>query len=245
MLEIFGALFAGVYLTTLLVVLVWRPARSLRLRIGVTSIVVAWIAAVLALATLGSLTPRMIGPLPPGLAPFSILLASLLAVWRMNRRVRDALSACETHVLIAIHAFRLGGVMFVVLALAGRLAPAFAFTAGIGDMLVGAIALVLTVRLASGQPVSVRTIRVWNTLGLLDLVVAITMGVLSVPDSPLGIFGVEPGMRVMTTTPWIIVPAVIVPVLVLAHIALASRLAAPGAPVIEPGNHIAVAGKRR
>jgi hypothetical protein len=71
------------------------------------------------------------------------------------------------------------------------------------------------------------------------------MGVLSIPDSPLGIFGVEPGMRVMTTTPWILVPAVIVPLLVLAHIALASRLAAPGAPVIEPGGHIAVAGKRR
>jgi hypothetical protein len=38
-------------------------------------------------------------------------------------------------------------------------------------------------------------------------------------------FGVEPGMRVMTTVPWIFVPAAIVPALLLSHAEIARRYA--------------------
>jgi hypothetical protein len=56
---------------------------------------------------------------------------------------------------------------------------------------------------------------------MLDLVLALTIGVLSVPGSPIAVFGTEPGMRAIATMPWILVPAAIVPLLFFTHIVIA------------------------
>jgi hypothetical protein len=220
MLDLVGALFAGAYLATLVIILVWNSSRSLASRAIAVAALAVWLGVVLTVAGGGVLVPGTLGPFPPGLVPFAVLLVSLLTPWAYHRRIREALSRLDLSCLVGLHGFRVGGVFFIVLDLSHRLAPAFAMTAGIGDIAVGTAALVVSARLAAGHAISRRAIRLWNTLGALDLVLALTVGMLSIPGSPVGIFGVEPGMRTMTTVPWILVPGAIVPLLLLTHLVI-------------------------
>jgi hypothetical protein len=138
--------------------------------------------------------------------------------------IRAALARVDLQLLIGLHAFRVGGTFFLLLELTHRLAPAFAWTAGLGDIVVGAFAVVLVLRPRSA---SSRAIRAWNALGALDLVLAVTTALLSVPSSPIGIFAVEPGMRTMMTMPWVLVPTALVPLLLLTHLVIAARVRSP------------------
>jgi hypothetical protein len=222
MLDLAGALFFGAYLATLAAILVWPSCRSIAQRVVVTLALVGWLGAVLAATHAGAFAPGTLGPLPPGLVPFTVLLVAIFVAWARSRRVRDALLRLDRARLVGLHGFRLGGMFFILLGLAHRLAPSFAWIAGIGDVLVGAGALALSARLATEAPVSDRAIRTWNALGAFDLVVAVAVAVLSVrAHATSG----EPGMETMVTMPWIVVPAAIVPLLLLTHVVIAAATA--------------------
>jgi hypothetical protein len=224
MLDVVAALFAGAYCLALVLALVWAPSLTMRIRLALTGAFASWLVAIFALTYVGAFVPGAFGPIPTGVAVFSVALVPLFAVWRSRRRVREALLAVNPHLLVGLHAFRLGGIFFVLLALAGRVAPLFAFTAGIGDMIAGAVALAFVLRAALGYRVSARAVYAWNAFGMLDLVLALVTAVLSNPAVPIGLVAAEPGMGTMTTIPWVLVPAFLVPVLFLTHIIIGARL---------------------
>jgi hypothetical protein len=221
MLDILAGLFIGAYWMALVRVIAWTPSRPIADRIAFTAVFVAWLLAIIALANVGAFRPGVLGPIPAGLGVFTVVLVPLLLMWRSRGRIRDALMAIDAALLIGLHAFRLGGVFFVVLGLTGHLGLSFALPAGIGDVVAGGAALALSLRYALGYRVSARTLRAWNTFAALDLVVAIGTAALA---SPVGFGGSGPGTRMMATLPWILVPALIVPVLFLTHIVIAARL---------------------
>lgn len=228
MLDMVGALFVGAFLAHLIAMLVWASSRSIARRLLLTLAFVGWLGAVLVLTRAGAFAPGTFGPLPPGLAPFLVLLVAMLVAWACSRSIREALTRLDRSRLVGLHAFRLGGLLFIILGFSHRLAPTFALSAGIGDVLVGAAALALSARLTSGASVSHRAIRRWNSLAAFDLVLAVAAAALSVPGSPIGILGREPGMETMATMPWILVPGAIVPLLILTHVAIARASAELG-----------------
>jgi hypothetical protein len=65
----------------------------------------------------------------------------------------------------------------------------------------------------------------WNALGVVDLVVALTLGPLSAPG-PLQVFVGPPDSSPMTTLPWLIIPGFLVPILMFIHIVIFTRLLA-------------------
>lgn len=67
---------------------------------------------------------------------------------------------------------------------------------------------------------------VWNALGALDLVVAVSLGLLSAPGTPFRVFTEGPGTLAMTALPWIMVPAMLVPLYLLIHLTIAAKLRA-------------------
>ena len=77
---------------------------------------------------------------------------------------------------------------------------------------------------AAGAPPA--WLNVWNALGALDLIVAVALGVLSAPGTPFRVFTEEPGTAAMTALPWIMVPAILVPLYLLIHLTIAARLRA-------------------
>src|SRR6266852_3512516 len=176
----------------------------------------AWLAIVVGAYTLGGLRPGVLGPVPVNLLPFILLLAMLFGSWFLLPQTRHALLSVPLPALVAVHAGRVGGLFFLILYFDGRLSAPFAPAAAIGDMITGAVAL--------GFELRSLWLKVWNAFGALDLVVAVTLAVLSAPGTPFRVFTEGPGTQIMGMLPWIFVPAMLVPIDLLVHFAIAAKL---------------------
>ena len=67
-------------------------------------------------------------------------------------------------------------------------------------------------------------LRAWNAFGVLDLITAISLGALSAPGTPFRVFTEAPSTIAMGTLPWVLIPAILVPLFLLMHLAIAVRL---------------------
>jgi hypothetical protein len=126
--------------------------------------------------------------------------------------------------LIAINAWRVAGVFFLLLAAEGRLAGPFPYSAGWGDIITGVLALPvawLALRRAGDWMVYA-----WNVFGALDLVVALTLGVISANGSPLQIIHAGAGSEDAQILPWALIPTVVVPMLLISHAVVFAQLRA-------------------
>lgn len=83
------------------------------------------------------------------------------------------------------------GVSFLVLHTQGRLPASFALTAGWGDIAIGVTAPLVAWLIATRGTQARRPLLMWNTLGLLDLIVAVTLGIVSSPALQGGFTGAE------------------------------------------------------
>jgi len=166
-----------------------------------------WGGIVVSVAGLGGFAPGATGPVPALLFAFAGSLALLFGGWFLLPGFRSALQSVPLPALVGLNAARLGGIFFLILAADGRLSAPFAPVAGLGDMLVGVLAIPLAATAAAraGEPPA--WLGPWNALGALDLIVAVSLGVLSAPETPFRVFTAGPGTVAITGLPWIMVPA--------------------------------------
>jgi len=224
MLDLTAAIFATAYFAAQLGLLIGLSALRSVVKIIAWVAALAWLAVLVATYALGGLPPGVLGPVPVNLLPFALLLALLFGAWFLIPQARAALLSVPLPALMAVHAGRLGGVFFLLLYLDGRLSAPFGPVAGIGDIITGAVALLLTAALLLGLRIRSPWLRAWNGFGALDLVVAVILAVLSAPGTPFRVFTEEPGAQLMGTLPWIFVPAFFVPIDLLVHVAIAAKL---------------------
>ena len=151
--------------------------------------------------------------------PIVILCAGVLRSPTLHR----ALRAIPLSMLVGVNVIRAFGVTFVLLYSAGRLPAPFAPVAGWGDILVGLTALPVAWLAYKKGTAAHSTVLIWNVLGLLDLIVAVGLGVVSSPG-PLRLIFTEPGSGIMTTLPWLLIPGFLVPLLASTHLAVFYRL---------------------
>jgi hypothetical protein len=128
--------------------------------------------------------------------------------------------------LTAPHTVRILGGVFVIVMAQGSLPAVFALPAGLGDIAIGVAAPFVAWRLANGE--GVRRAVWFNILGLVDLVVAITIGFLAAAG-PFQILDVQPSTAALAMLPLALVPTVAVPTAIALHIASLLRLRAPAA----------------
>ena len=114
-----------------------------------------------------------------------------------------------TSILIAVHTWRILGVLFLWGMTQGLLDPAFAIPAGVGDILIGVTAVPFALLLWKGYSWSKYAVVVWSVLGIADLVNAVTLGVITNADFS--------STSTMATFPWILVPTVGVPLALALH----------------------------
>jgi hypothetical protein len=153
----------------------------------------------------------------PPRPPLPILLAVLapiavFLIWMTSSAAfRRFVLSLDPRLVTMLHAWRLGGFSFLVLYAYGILPGLFALPAGLGDMAIGVTAPFVAFRLIGANH---RTrFLVWQTLGILDLVVAVSMGALSQFVLPLG-----PGAFPMAVLPLSLIPTFAVPLLLILHI---------------------------
>jgi hypothetical protein len=111
-------------------------------------------------------------------------------------------------ILIAVHSWRIVGIVFLWGMTHALLDPAFAVPAGVGDVLIGMTAIPFAIFVWRGYSWSKYAVVVWSVLGIADLVNAVTLGVITNPDFQTS---------TMTTFPWILVPTVGVPLALALH----------------------------
>jgi hypothetical protein len=174
-----------------------------------------WIALVAALTAGGYL--RTVATALPLTFGTYILAMAVLAIAVPG--FRTALAGIPTAYIIRLNAFRVIGIFFFVLLAQGRLGGPFPYFAGIGDILTGLFALP-TARLFERDP----RVLFWNTFGTLDLLLAVTLGLLSGNNSPLQAIHAGAGINALGMLPWSLIPLALVPTYLVGHATLFARI---------------------
>jgi hypothetical protein len=146
--------------------------------------------------------------------PLLLFFAWLL----ISRSFRDFLLSLDLRLIAGMQAWRWAGLGFLSLYAHNVLPAMFALPAGLGDMAIGFVApwIILALVRRPGFAASAAFIR-WNVLGMLDLVVAISLGTLSATLST-GTPG-EVSTAPMATLPLLLIPAFLVPLFLMLHTA--------------------------
>jgi hypothetical protein len=126
------------------------------------------------------------------------------------------LDAVEPSWLVGFQAFRVLGAVFLVRWASGALPGAFALPAGIGDVLVGVLALPVALWLRSGVRGGPTAATIWNVLGIADLALALTLGFLSSP-TPFQMIALGHPNRNIAIYPLVMIPTFAVPLSILLH----------------------------
>ncbi len=206
-----------------LVATVWlfraAGARPWPLALGLGS----WLVLTLALAWTGVFDLALTDQLP--LALVAVVAPLVLAVTALgSRRVRSIARRLDLRWLVGAQIYRAAGGVFLVAMGAGLLPAVFAVPAGWGDILVGLGAPVAALVALKGRG-GWWTAAAWNTLGLADLVMAVTLANLA--GSPTGnVLGAVPTMEAVTRYPLVLIPAFMVPLSVFLHLVTYVRLGA-------------------
>src|SRR5271170_661936 len=184
---------------------------------SISALLLAWFLAALQLTWLGFYRgePSRIPTIQYGLV--IPIVAGVLLFWRwpLLRRVIESL---PQEWIVSVQAYRVLGLIFLVLLSEGRLPRAFAWPAGVGDVAVGLLAPIVGLAVARHSRGSASLLRAWNLLGIADLVVAVTTGFLTSP-SPLQMLAFDRPNDLITRFPLAIIPVFLVPLSILLHLA--------------------------
>lgn len=191
-------------------------ASSLTQRVTIGVAMALWFIGVLWIGAPGAIATPLLG------AAVLIPVAVFSVVGFGSSAGRGRLQSPPLPALIALHAIRVLGVLFVLLFAANRLPAPFAPVAGWGDMIIGATALPIALWVARDPDAARGPVLVWNALGLADLVTAVTLGALSAPGAIRLFFG-DPSSALIASLPWILIPCFLVPALSFVHLVVFYR----------------------
>src|ERR1700722_16565843 len=161
---------------------------------------------------------------PPGPPPLAIAFgfaAPLLLFFgwlRLSPSFREFVLSLDLRLIAGMQAWRWAGLGFLSLYAHNVLPAVFALPAGLGDLAIGVTApwIILALLRQPRFAASGAFIR-WNVLGILDLLIAISIGAASAFFAT-GAPG-EVGTAPMATLPLLLIPAFLVPLFLMLHTA--------------------------
>ena len=195
-----------------------EPGGRSGIRLAVATVLTVWLLLVLSLGAAGAFVgPPGAPPLPIAIgvaAPLVLFFASL----RLSQSFREFVLSLDLRLIAGIQAWRWAGLGFLSLYAHNVLPAVFALPAGLGDMAIGVTApwIILALVRQPGFAASGTFIR-WNILGILDLVIAVSIGALSAffATGAPGEISTAP----MATLPLLLIPAFLVPLFLMLHTA--------------------------
>ncbi|MDB6068163.1 MAG: hypothetical protein JWR26_4371 [Pedosphaera sp.] len=201
-----------------------QPTKTTLVGIIVISAITLWFIFALVMSLQGHFQGGLASPpLPMGLSilvPFSLFV---LSYWRIDS-FRAFARALDLRMIVALHISRIIGLDFVIRHLQGQLPAAFAYPAGLGDALIALTAVPLLLAMSAKTPSVRKWFVAWNILGIIDLVLAVALGILHSVSSFGILAGSGPTTLLMTQFPRSLVPTFLVPIFILLHLlALARR----------------------
>jgi len=148
---------------------------------------------------------------------WTLTAVALWACWKL-RMIRHWVLVVDLRWLIAVHLTRFVGIYFLVLGRRGDLPEEFAKPAGIGDIAIATIALIILA--VPKRRMSRRLVLAWNTLGLIDIIFV----AFSALQAGLGDWL---SMAPLRELPLSLLPTFLVPLIITSHVLIFVRLAGP------------------
>jgi hypothetical protein len=195
-----------------------QPSGGGNSRLAVPIVLTVWLVLVVSLGAAGA----FVGP--PGTPPLPIAIGvaaplMLFFAWmRLSQPFREFVLSLDLRFVAALQAWRWGGLGFLTLYAHKVLPAVFALPAGLGDMAIGVTApwMVLALMRQPGFAASGAFVR-WNVLGIVDLVIAISIGTVSalLATGAPGEISTAP----MASLPLLLIPAFMVPLFLMLHTA--------------------------
>lgn len=181
----------------------------------VAVILVAWVSTVWTLSASGVLVSAVAGGVPSAviriLLPIILIAAGAFLLTVRSKPMIAALDAVPLWWLLAFQAYRITGFIFLRLWANGFLPGYFALPAGIGDMSTAVFAIAVAIALRRETPWARKMAYAINIFGLSDLIVAVSMGMLTSARSTTG-------MSPILLYPLSMVPTFGVPLAVILHL---------------------------
>jgi len=181
-----------------------------------------WLGVVFLLGAQGAFVGSADSPPLPIFFGLAIPLAVFFAAYFAWGAFRDFVLGADLRLVTAIQAWRWAGLGFLSLYAQGVLPGLFALPAGLGDMAIGVSAPWIMLGLIRDSSfVASRRYVIWNIMGILDLVIAVSMGTIC--------SGFLPGITANVTTssmakiPLVLVPAYLVPLFIMLHFTALSQ----------------------
>ena len=175
---------------------------------------IIWFALVLFLSKPGF---YVINPLvaPNIMLGFLFLFIVLQKVYA-SEKVKIIADAIPIPWIVGIQFYRIVGYGFIILWQMNLLPAAFAFSAGIGDMIVGFAAPFVAALYFFKKSYSKNLVKFWNILGIADLVIAYSIGILGY-SRPFQVLPLAPSTEILSLYPLALIPLFAVPLALLLH----------------------------
>lgn len=176
-----------------------------------------WFGIVLVLGAAGTFdTPHLALPLHLLIGVLTPV-AAFLVLYRAIGSFRAFVLTADLRLVIGVQAWRFAGFGFLALYAHHLLPGLFALPAGLGDMAIGLTAPWIVLALTRRPEFAASNGFVfWHFIGLVDLVVALTTGILG-SGSAIGIGG-EITTDVMGQLPLVLIPCYFVPIFIMLHV---------------------------
>ncbi len=178
-----------------------------------------WLGLVIYLGSRGAFVGGAQSPPVPIFLGLTIPLAVFFAAYLGSSAFRAFILSIDLRFVAAIQAWRWAGLGFLTLYSKGILPALFALPAGLGDMAVGFTAPWIVLRLVRNPAFAAsRRFRMWNILGMVDFVIAVSTATLSSGFFP-GITRLLGGVTAspMAQLPLVLIPAYMVPFFTMLH----------------------------
>ena len=203
---------------------------ALSMRSIISVALALWLGLVFVLGAQGAFVGSAGSPPLPIFLGLAIPLGVFFVAYFTWGAFRAFVLGADLRLIAAIQGWRWAGLGFLSLYAHGVLPGLFALPAGLGDMAIGVTAPWIVLGLIHDRSfVTSRRFRVWNILGIIDLVVAVSMGTISSGFLP-GITG-NVTTSAMAKLPLVLIPAYMVPLFIMLHftaLAQARQLARSG-----------------
>jgi hypothetical protein len=192
-------------------------ARRTSLLIKTGALLGAWLLLAFWLGASGVLRGSSTEALPMAALAMVLTIVVGLSIVATSQTARDILAATPPHLLIGVQVYRSIGAIFLVLFALGRAPGAFALPAGWGDVLIGVSAPIVAWLYRSDAARWRGLAILWNVIGIADLVIAVSTGVLTSPGRLQRLAFDLPNVLI-TSFPLVLIPAVLVPASILLHL---------------------------
>ena len=153
-----------------------------------------------------------------------LILFGVLRKVLASRPVQNFIKKTSVPWLTVIQTYRVVGVSFFVLYNQGVLPAVFAFPSGLGDVFIGATAPIVALIYLLKKSYSKKLAIIWNIIGIADLVIAVSIGILAFPR-PVQFLPTIISTEPLSLYPLVVIPLFAVPLAIVIHMISLKKVA--------------------